>query len=203
MIKSQQFNKYCIISASLRTSEHCLCWGGRWDGAEPGSAQSWKDPQCRNSSAENNKLSPYLHWCCILLLPNIFSGLSTAFYHLSCTWSQLYGLLFPPHSPPPSRWSLFLHPKQWLFAAASSRRAADIPQGSVASSIVICNLSDSQTWHYSLLWYTVACLLLTMCERITLHWQILFIYLAAFPSLEQHSLNYRFWCLQIIPPSHR
>lgn len=99
MIKSHQLNKYCIISASLRTSEHCLCRGGRWDGAEPSSTQSWKDPQCRNSSAENNKLSPYLHWCCILLLPNIFSGLSTAFYHLSCTWSQLYGLLFPPHPP--------------------------------------------------------------------------------------------------------
>lgn len=105
-----------------------------------------------------------------------FSGLSTAFYHLSCTWLQLYGLLFPPHFfPSLSCRSLFLLPKQWLFAATSSSLAADIPQGSVAFSIVICNLSDSQTWHYSSLWYTVSWLLLTMCKHIILHWQILFI----------------------------
>lgn len=102
-----------------------------------------------------------------------------------------------------SYWSLFLSSKQWLFAATSSSLAADIPQGSVAFCIVICNLSDSKTWHYSLPWYTVAWLLLTMCKHIILHWQILFIYLAALPSLEQHSLNYGFWCLQIITPSHR
>lgn len=57
----------------------------------------YKEPQCRNGSAENNKLSSYLHWCCILLLLNIFAGLSMAFYRLSCTWSQLYDPLFPPH----------------------------------------------------------------------------------------------------------
>lgn len=100
-------------------------------------------------------------------------------------------------------WSLFLSSKQRLFAATPSSLAADIPQGSVAFCVVICNLSDSKTWHYSLLRYTVAWLLLTMCKHIILHWQILFIYLAALPRLEQRSLNYGFWCVQIITPSHR